>query len=119
MRPVKFFAFTDIVTVGINSEMADYSNPRGEIYGSAGYVYAEDSKGNRLRQRVSTHYSDSVALSAAQRVANALNRRLATGKLPVGFTHWDVARPAYGSDAYVEYGAADDLEWERSLEEEI
>lgn len=119
MKPEFFFAETSTVIVEYDPERADYSNPRGEIYGSAGYVYAEDSKGNRLRQRVSTHYSDSVALSAAQRVANALNRRLATGKLPVGFTRWDVARPAYGSDAYVEYGAADDLEWERSLEEEI
>lgn len=49
-----FFAGTDLVVVGTNPEMADYSNPRGEIIRSAAYVYATDAAGNRRRMYVAT-----------------------------------------------------------------
>ena len=118
MKPVHFFADSELIVIGTHPEAADWDNPRGEIYGYAAHVYAEDAQGNRVRMLVTTtrcdyHY-EKEALAVAERQAEALNRRLAGGKLPVRFDLWDQARPAYGSRAYVEYGAADDLEWERS-----
>lgn len=38
------------------------------------------------------------------------------GKLPIRFCDWQDTRPAYGSEAYQAYGAADDLAWEREQE---
>lgn len=117
MKPVNFFAATDMVVVGYNPEMADYDNPRGELYGYVSYCYAESASGDRTCISVASGRREADCLPHAERMAEALNARLASGKLPVNFESWESARPAYGSDAYVKYGAADDLEWERSLEE--
>lgn len=100
-NPTHFFAATDLVIVGQNPEMADYDNPRGDIIGSAAYVYAEDAKGYRVCQHVATGWEEEV-LEKAEKLASALNNRLAAGKLPVAFNTWQEARPAYGSDAFVE-----------------
>lgn len=95
-----FFAATDLVVVGTNPEMADYDNQRGDIIRSAAYVYAEDERGNRRRLWVATGWESEV-LPKAEALAAALTARLANmGKQPVGFTHWEEARPAYGSEAY-------------------
>ena len=114
MIPVTFFAATDIVVIGQNSEMADYVNPRGHIYGHASYVYAEGSTGQRKRFFVAAARSESEALQPAVQMAEALTVRLTNGKLPVAFHSWDDAFPAYGSHAYDEQ---DTIEWERSLED--
>jgi hypothetical protein len=113
MQPTAFFAASDIVVVDSNPEMADYTNPRGLIYGVSSYVVAEDARGNRCRLYVATGRYDEDVLPAADRLAQALNARLACGKLPVAFDRWEDARPAYGSDAYIEYGQYDDIELER------
>lgn len=115
MKPTHFFAATDLVVVDVNPDMADYSNPRGEIHGYAAYVYAEDQSGNRVRTHVATSRWESGCLPQAEQMAAALNARLAAGRLPVGFDSWEQARPAYGSEAYLEYGAADDLQWDRQV----
>lgn len=49
MIPNQFFAATDLCVVGSNPEMADVSNPHGNIYGFAAYVYAESEQGDRCR----------------------------------------------------------------------
>jgi hypothetical protein len=119
MKPVEFYASTNIVIVGQNPEMADYDNPRGHIYGHASYVYAEDSRGDRRRLYVCTEHSESQSLEPAKRMAIALNARLKIGKLPVAFDRWESHYPAYGSDAYQEDGGEEELmAWERKLEEE-
>lgn len=118
MQPTRFFARTDIVVTGSNPEMADIVNPRGHLFGSAAYVVAEDDKGNRRELHVVTKASDADALAAADRVAAALGARLAAGKLPVAFDRWQEGRPAYGSDAWVEYGNDDELALERREAEE-
>ena len=41
MQVTTFTAYSDIVVIGQDAEMADYSNPRGYIYGFAAYVRAE------------------------------------------------------------------------------
>lgn len=118
MQPIEFFAITDIVVIGTNPEMADYSNPRGSIHGHAAYVVAEDDRGNRARLHVDTARFEADVLPKAERLAAALNARLAAGKLPVAFESWASDRPAYGSDAYIAYGAHDDLMLERREDEE-
>lgn len=116
MRPTHFFAATDIVVIDYNPENADIDNRRGEVYGYAAHCYAEDAVGNRVRVHVATSRWENDCLPSATRLAEALNARLRNGKLPVRFELWEQARPAYGSDAYIEYGQQDDLEWEKSCE---
>lgn len=115
MTPITFFAHSDIVVIGVNPEMADLDNPRGEIYGYAAYVYAEDVKGYRTRLWVATEYNDKVALEKAEHLASALRNRLASGSLPVAFYRWEETRPAYGSEAYEEVGH---YEYMRECEED-
>lgn len=107
MTPITFFAHSDIVVIGVNPEMADLDNPRGEIYGYAAYVYAEDSKGYRCRLWVATDRSDKVAVEKAEVFATALRARLESGRLPVAFNRWEETRPCYGSVAYEERGFED------------
>jgi hypothetical protein len=102
-----FFGSTDLVVVGHNSEMADYDNPRGEIIRSAAYVCAEDENGNRLRLRLAIGYEHEV-LPFAEEFAARLTERFKKGKLPVGFANWEWARPAYGSNAYIESGQGEE-----------
>ena len=116
MQVTNFIAYTDIVVIGQNPEMADYSNPRGYIYGFAAYVRAESDRGDTRVNRVCTDRWESDALAKADAQAAALNARLALGKLPVGFDSWKAGRAVYGSEAYEAYGQADDLAWERNEE---
>ena len=115
----QFHASNEIVVTGTNPENADYTNPRGEIYGFAAVVYADNNFGDRRVTRVGVFHSARDADAAAEKVAAALTARFEKlGKLPVGFDSWATARPAYGSDAYIAYGADDDLALERREAEE-
>lgn len=119
MKPVEFYASTDIVIVGQNPEMADYDNPRGYRHGHASYIYAEDARGSRRRLFVCTEPTEQESLGPAERMARALNARLQAGKLPVAFDRWEEYHPAYGSEAYQRDGGEEELiAWERNLEEE-
>lgn len=118
MTPTTFFAATDLVVVGTNPEMADYDNPRGEIIGHAAYVYADSAEGDRRRLFLKSAHFESEVLPSAERLAAALNARLANGRLPVGFDRWEEARPAYGSQAWQEYGEFDEMMLERREAEE-
>jgi hypothetical protein len=101
-----FFAASDLVVVGTNPEMADISNPRGDVFGEAWYVVAENEQGDRCTLACDNKLH-------AERLADALNVRASRGWLPVRFGDWQPARPAYGSDAYIQYGQADDVALER------
>jgi hypothetical protein len=116
MTPTIFFAATDLVVLGSNPENADVSNPHGDIFGHSAYVVAEDAQGNRVRTFLKTAPWESDVLPAAERMAAALMVRLGNGKLPINFESWTETRPAYGSDAYVDYGAADDIFFESEME---
>jgi len=115
----QFHAGSDVVVVGSNSELADIDNPRGDIFGFTAYVVAFNEYGDtRLSPSIGTFPSDRAAVEAAEKQAAALQSRYDNlGKLPVGFDRWAEGRAIYGSEAYVEYGADDDLAWERSQEE--
>lgn len=122
MKPRFFFASSDVVVIGNNYEMADYDNPRGELYGYATYVVAEDEWGHRCRLYVETlpsAYGERRAMERAERMKQALIARLQSGRLPVAFDRWEPMTPAYGSHAYIEEGGEDDLiAWERRMDEE-
>ena len=115
----QFHAGSNVVIVGSNAELADVDNPRGDIHGFTAYVVAFNEYGDtRLSPTIGTYRSDRDAVEAAEKQAAALQSRYDNlGKLPVGFDRWAEGRAIYGSDAYVEYGADDDLAWERSQEE--
>lgn len=118
MKPITFYAHSDIVVIGQDSEMVDYDNPRGYIHGFRSYVIAEDAVGNRRSLTVRVSGCEDEAMTPATRMAEALNARLAGGKLPVAFGQWSTINPAYGSLAYQQYGAEEDLAWERKMVEE-
>jgi hypothetical protein len=119
MKPIEFYASTEIVIIGQNPEMADYDNPRGYQYGHASYIYAKDARGSRRRLFVRTESTEQESLEPAVRMSKALNARLKAGKLPVAFDRWEEYHPAYGSEAYQMDGGEEELiAWERNLEEE-
>lgn len=114
MKPTYFTGGIDIVVVDYNPEYADYSNPRGELYGFAPYVCACDDQGNTRMFYLDTVRDESDGYAKAEYLANALTARLENlGRLPIGFDSWVEGRPIYGSVAYQQYGAAEDIAWER------
>lgn len=119
MTPTHFFPATDLVVVGFDPKCADYDNPRGEILGFQACVYAANDRGDTRVFHFPADRFESAAIAKAEKLAAALTVRLEKlGKLPVGFAGWATGRPIYGSDAYVAYGQADDLAWERREAEE-
>ena len=88
---------SDLAVVGYNPEAADMSNPRGEEIGEIFYLQATNGRGDRRE------YGAYRSLEAAQ---------AAIADAPAVLL-WVEGRPEYGSLAYEEYGAADDLAWER------
>lgn len=113
MQALTFFVSSELVIVGTHPEMADYDNPRGHVFGESWSVYAENAHGDRRAFHVGVN-----GRTRAEKLAVALTARMATGKLPVAFDRWTEARPAYGSDAYVEYGQADDVALEAREEQD-
>jgi hypothetical protein len=110
---MNFYVHSDIVIIGQNPEMADYTNPRGDVHGLRWYVVAANERGDTREVTVTTG-PKGCPRTAAETLAARLQTRWDTlGKLPVGFEAWPAGCPVYGSDAYVEYGQDDDLAWER------
>ena len=103
-----FTTRSDLVVVGTNPEAADVTNPRGEIFGLLWYVQGSNEHGDTAELAVISATEPSAI--AAVKLATRLNARVTDLKrLPVGFDLWPEGRPIYGSDAYVEYGQADDV----------
>lgn len=114
-----FEGCTDLVVMFCNPEMADFNNPRGEVYGYRAFVTATDIDGNRKFIYTSAATRDeSFAINDAAYIAKCLQARWDNlNKLPIRFWEWQDTRPEYGSEAYIAYGAADDLAWERAQED--
>lgn len=110
---MEFYACTDLVRIGKNPELANFDNPDGAMYGWQSFVVSEAADGTRTRFKVKYSLVEIEALQPAVRLAEALEARFKNfGKLPVRFNEWSPARPVYGSEAYMKYGAASDLERE-------
>jgi len=103
----------DLVVLGVNPEMADYTNPRGHVYGVQAVVVAYNEHGDTFEHVFgSAMFADRI-MPNALRFAEGLSARLACGKLPIAFDRWTPGRAVYGSDAYVQYGQAADVALER------
>lgn len=96
-KDLYFSVMSEVVVVGCDSEMADYDNPRGNVYETIFVVVAELSDGRRF-----VAPGSSANESAVARMADALVARAANGLLPVGFSRWNETQPRYGSDAYLD-----------------
>ena len=115
----QFYGHCDIVVVGTDPEMADYDNQRGEIYGFQAYVRVSNDFGDTKVQTFKTFRSQSEAVDFAEKLAANLQTRLdKLGKYPVDFAQWAEGRAIYGSDAYIAYGQAEEVEWEARMAEE-
>lgn len=118
---------SDQVVTGQDSEAADYDNPKGNLYGFQPYVTVTDSEGNRKRLNVGpaigqfSCFGGDYSLREADKIAGALADRLQARwdnfhALPVRFCDWFDTNPCYGSEAYMAYGQAEEVEWERMIE---
>ena len=99
-----------------------YTEDGEEFIGEVFFVEAEDDKGNRWRLNKSypgvevghseygTFFQDTreEARHRCQCVIDAVTN---IGRIDLAM--WHATRPAYGSEAYMEYGMADDLAWEK------
>lgn len=112
---------TDVAVVGTDPEFADYDNPRGEIFGFAGYVVAANEFGDTFEHHVETvgRWEEAELIAKCEKLAEALQARLdKLGKLPVGFEGWTQGRAVYGSVSWLTYGQDEDVAWERRCEED-
>jgi len=111
----------DIVVIGRNPEMADYSNRDGLIFGYAAYVEASNDYGDTRELFIYSAVCEDEATAVAAPLAQCLTARFESfGKLPVGFGSWKQGRAVYGSDAWAEYGNDEELAHERrELSEEF
>ncbi len=107
-----FSIVSDLYEAGIQEDGVPYI---AETY----YILAEDERGNRWSHNtrfngctVSTDYEGftrftDTRTNATARAQMLLNRITAAGG-QINFDCWSETRPAYGSEAYQEYGAHDD-----------
>jgi hypothetical protein len=100
------FGITDnLVIIGSNPEMADMSNPNGNIEGLAHSIVAETPKGRRFVHSATaiTHngYADSdMTVARLERLAAHLNATHPS----LDASYWTEVQPCYGSPAYAEGG---------------
>lgn len=113
------FSRTDIVVIGHNPENADFSNPRGAIFGHAALVIAVAPDGSQWEYiETRTRHTEREALEAVEPLVRNANKRLANGG-SLNPQFWREMRPMYGSEAYDKGGwSRIDAEMER-LEDEF
>jgi hypothetical protein len=101
---MQFAVHSNIVVVGRNDEMADISNPRGEIHGETFFVVAEAASGRRWQHdhafTTTSMNGDGGCGERAERLRARIERAYASGR-KLNPRHWREVDPAYGSDAYV------------------
>jgi hypothetical protein len=114
---LNFFYLSDLKKFGVTEDGEDFI---GEIF----IVYAEDGNGNRWAHKArfngvkveesewGTGFVDTR--ENARRCCDFLVNRFRNSDRLWG-SMWSEARPAYGSEAYIEYGQADDLAWEKEM----
>lgn len=109
---------TDIVVIGHNPENADYTNPRGEIYGYRGYILATAPDGSRWEfNRTMTDRSERVVLERLESFVKHVQQHIDRGG-KLNPAHWEESRPQYGSEAYEVGGwSRIDAENERAYDE--
>lgn len=122
-----FDSGADMVVTGSNPEYADMDNPKGNLYGFLPFVTVTDCHGNRKRLDVGPAigqfygFGGVGSMNQADEISRVVANRLQArwdnyGALPVRFDDWYDINPAYGSDAYIAYGQADEVKWERMID---
>jgi len=100
--------FPQLVTVEINPEMASRSNPGGEVRRERYFACITNEDGDRW-----VHHHGLESLEACERLCDRIKERLDDGE-SLNSEYWREERPEYGSKAYLQYGAQNDMEWERA-----
>jgi hypothetical protein len=96
------------VVVDVNPENADITNPRRESFGLL--LVRPGLQRARRHRRACRDLLDRAQRHRRRQARHAPQRPRHRPQAPaVGFDLWPEGRPIYGSDAYVEYGQADDL----------
>lgn len=100
-----FGIIDNLVIIGSNPEMADMSNPNGNIEGLAHSIVAETPKGRRFVHNATaiTHngYADSdMTVERLERLSTYLNATHPS----LDADCWTEIQPCYGSPAYQEGG---------------
>lgn len=103
---------SDLVYVGRDPEMADFDNPRGEIWRERFYVEIITCncpyEGVRFR-----HFHGFEKKADAERLADRVLNAVLDDRLP-NPKHWEFFGYVYGSEAYQSLGGeADLIAWER------
>ena len=100
---ITFGVRTDLVVVGTNPEMADMTNPRGELVGEAHYIVGTAPNGARIAHRIrATTRNGHVLGNIDPERLSRLAERLTSTQPRLNEEMWDVIQPVYGSPAYVE-----------------
>ena len=109
------------------SDLKDYGRTEdgtpfiGEVF----FIEVENKRGDRWRLNRSfdgvrkEQWEEGVVYMDARPAARAQCERMVERIKAVGtinMAHWYQGRAAYGSEAYFEYGAAEELAWERAGE---
>ena len=99
----------DVTVVCCDPEMADYSNPRGEIYGDRFFLRVSNGLGQAYTTR---YYPDHYKTmeSAAHRLALLIEAGTVN---PHSNAKLHLDSPVYGSRKWAEHGEADELMWEK------
>lgn len=91
---------TELVVVGTNPEIADFENPRGEIYGVQARIMVETKRGERILHCATFDGStDEDAMGKAEPLRKKIEEFLKTGG-KLNRTYWHDVQPRYGSEAY-------------------
>jgi hypothetical protein len=98
------FVAADIVVMGRNPEMADITNPHGDIHGFSAYVVIEDNAGNRWahNEKFVNRWEDE-AKGKAEILLLSIQVHVKRGG-SVRLEYWTEIDPAYGSEAYAAQG---------------
>lgn len=95
------YSGTNIVVISTDPEMADYSNPNGNIYGHCAAVFVCAADGSQFQYRETrTRCTEREALRAVQSLVDRVNAAIKKG-IKLNPNLWTEVRPSYGSEAYV------------------
>ena len=105
---------SEVCVVHCDPELADISNPRGEI---TGHIYQAQTCLNG--GEIYKHFKRFTEAEKPQALAfvDKVNDALEAGE-KLNMEHWNYYRDAYGSDAYIKNGGELELmQWEREQEQ--
>ena len=118
VRPDQVFMMSELKSYG-------YTEDGEEFIGEVFYVIVESDRGDRWTHN---RWYDGVEVSSSEygtcfqdtrEWAHLRCESLIDAITTVGWVdldNWSESRPAYGSQAYLDYGQADDLAWENAQE---